>query len=144
MRTLKGLTALMALAPLAFTSTPASAQEPATPAMQECTAQVQPSQVQSGQKAEQVSISLSSPIGNVTELTTANADAGVKVADPADLPMSKMSSETTAPKPIEMAAEANSLTIWLNTETAQPGTIEFTLKGENGSCTGTLEVGGAL
>ena len=141
MRTWKGLTALMALTPLAFTSTPASAQqEQATPAMQQCTAQVLPSQVQSGQKAERVSISLSSPVGNVTELTTENAEAGVKVADPTDLPKTEMAAEGTAQKPIEMAAENNRLTIWLNTENAQPGTYPFTLKGESGSCTGTIEI----
>lgn len=141
MRTWKGLTALMALAPLAFTSTTVSAQEEQpTPAMQQCTAEVLPSQVQSGQAAERVSISLSSAIGNVTELTTENAEAGVKVADPADLPKTEMAAEEAAPAPIEMAAENNSLTIWLNTEDAQPGTYPFTLTGESGSCTGSIEI----
>lgn len=145
MRTWKGLTALMALTPLAFTSTPASAQEeqPA-PAMQPCTATVLPSQVQSGQKAERVSISLTSAVGNVTEFTTENAEAGVTLADPADLPKTEMAAEAAPQKPIEMAAETNRVTIWLNTESAQDGTYPFTLKGENGTCTGTLEIGSAL
>ena len=141
MRTWKGLTALMALTPLAFTSTPASAQEEQpTPAMQQCTAEVQPSQLHSGQKAERVSISLSSPVGNVAEFTTEDAEAGVKVADPADLPKTEMAAEETAQKPIEMAAENNRLTIWLNTEDAQPGTYPFTLKGDGGACTGSLVI----
>ncbi len=99
-----------------------------------------PSQLHSGQKAERVSISLSSPVGNVTEFTTEDAEAGVKVADPADLPKTEMAAEETAQKPIEMAAENNRLTIWLNTENAQPGTYPFTLKGDGGACTGSLEI----
>lgn len=141
MRTWKGLTALMALAPLAFTSTPASAQEEQpTPAMHQCTAEVLPSQLHSGQKAERVSISLSSPVGNVTEFTTEDAEAGVKVADAADLPKTELAAEEAVQKPIEMAAENNRLTIWLNTEDAQPGTYAFTLKGESGACTGSLVI----
>lgn len=143
MRTWKGLTALMALAPLAFTSTPASAQEEQpTPAMQPCTATVLPGQLQSGQKAERVSVSLTSAVGNVTAFTTENAEAGVQLADPADLPKTEMANEAEAREPIEMAAEANTLTIWLNTEKAQAGTYAFTLKGENGTCTGNIEIGG--
>jgi len=144
MRTWKGLTALMALAPLAFTSTPASAQqEEPTPAMQKCTATVLPGQVQSGQKAERVSISLSEAVGNVSAFTTENAEAGVSLADPTDLPKTEMAAEATPQKPIEMAAENNRVTIWLNTEKAQEGTYAFTLKGENGTCTGTIEIGSA-
>ena len=142
MRTWKGLTALMALAPLAFTTTPASAQDaqPA-PAMQQCTAQAEPAHVQSGQKAERVSIALSSAVGNVTAFTTENAEAGIRLADAADLPKTEMAAEEAAPKPIEMAAETDHVTIWLNTENAEAGTYAFTLKGESGACTGSIMIG---
>jgi hypothetical protein len=130
----------MALAPLALTATPAAAQEEEPTTMEACTATVLPSQVEAGQTAERLSISLSSAIGEVSEFTTAEETAGLSVADAADLPASEMAAEEEEQEPIEMADTGDSVTIWLNTADAQAGTYEFTLKGADGECTGSIEV----
>jgi hypothetical protein len=141
MRTWKGLVALTALAPLAIAASPLAAQE-AQPseAMPACSATVKPAQVRAGLKAERVAVTLSSAIGAVSEFSTEQAEAGVKLAEQADLPRTEMANEAQAQKPIEMANEGNQVTIWLNTEAAEPGTYHFTLQGDSGKCEGSVEI----
>ncbi len=141
MRTWKGLVALTAFAPLAIAASPLAAQE-AQPseAMPVCSATVKPAQVQAGQKAERIAVTLSSAIGEVSAFSTEQAEAGVKLAEQADLPRTEMANEAEAQKPIEMASENNEVTIWLNTETAEPGTYHFTLQGDSGKCEGSVEI----
>jgi len=142
MRNWKGLVALTAFAPLAIAASPLAAQqkEP-TEAMPSCSATVKPAQVRAGQKAERVAITLSSAIGGVSAFTTEQPEAGVKLAEQTDLPRTEMASEAQAQKPIQMANEGNLVTVWLNTEKAEPGTYHFTLKGESGTCEGSVEIG---
>jgi len=142
MRNWKGLVALTAFAPLAIAASPLAAQETQPSAdMQACSATVKPEQVRAGQKAERVAITLSSAIGGVSAFTTEQPEAGVKLAEQADLPKAEMASEAQAQKPIEMANEGNVVTVWLNTEKAEPGSYHFTLKGDSGTCEGSVEIG---
>jgi len=141
MRTWKGLVALTAFAPLAIAASPLAAQE-AQPSetMPVCSATVKPAQVRAGQKAERVAVTLSSAIGAVSAFSAEQAEAGVKLAEQADLPKTEMANEAEAQKAIEMANENNQVTIWLNTEKAEPGTYHFTLQGDSGKCEGSVEI----
>lgn len=178
-----GLVALMALAPMALASDAISAQEQQErpQEMQQCTARVtttgqaagvmgeerpeqpRPGQqqqgIQSGQKAVQVTLELTSPIGNVQDFSAERRDAqtgdpipqeqlegpdDLKLADADDLPQTQR--EMARPgeqenEAIQMSAQ-NRVTLWLNTEDATSGHYHFTLEGENGQCQGQLEVKG--
>ena len=117
-----------------------NAQEAAEQA--ECTAEVSPAQVQAGQKAVQVTAALSSPIGSGVALE-APAESGIALASPADVPKSEMAAEGETPRPIELTAEGGGqVTIWLNTENAERGTHEVTLKGGEKACTAQITVSG--
>jgi len=141
MRTWKGLVALTAFAPLAIAASPLAAQE-AQPSemMPVCSATVKPAQVRAGQKAERIAVTLSSAIGVVSAFSAEQPEAGVKLAEQTDLPKAEMANEAEAQKPIEMAKEDNQVTLWLNTETAEPGTYRFTLQGDSGKCEGSVEI----
>lgn len=134
-----GLLTLLPFALIGITSESASAQTP-EPEMTSCNATATPQQVQAGETAAQVSVSLSQPVGQIDEFE-AQGDAGLKLAEASDLPRTEMAAEPEEPQPIQMAG-ANQVSIWLNTEEAQPGSYEFTLRGSEGDCTGTITVGG--
>lgn len=137
-------------AALAFALTPnaahaQSAKASATPAsaQQACTAQVTPASLEAGQKAVQVQVKLSEKVGTISSV---EGDA-VQLASVADLPKAEMSrsekgEKDEAPKVVQMAAEGNAATLWLNTTEAKAGTEHLTLKGEQGSCTAQVKVAG--
>lgn len=135
-----GLLTLLPFALLGITSEQANAQLPEQEQMTSCNATATPQQVQAGETATQVSVSLSQPVGQIDEFE-AQGDAGLKVAEASDLPRTEMAAEAEQPEPIQMSG-ANQVTLWLNTEEAQPGSYEFTLTGSEGDCRGTITVGG--
>lgn len=142
MRTLPkgGLLALAALLPFAFTSVDLSAQVERQETPQEaCQATVQPAQVTSGSPAARVSISLSQPIGDVSEFQ-AGEDAGIDLASEEEVRRVAMTAGGQEVKPIEMSNQGNRLTVWLDTSNAQAGSHEFTLTGAEGECRGTITV----
>jgi hypothetical protein len=134
-----GLLTLLPFALLGLTSDSATAQQPEQE-LAACNATATPQQVQAGEVAAQVSVSLSQPVGQVDQFE-AQGDAGLKLAEASDLPRTEMAAEPEQPQPITMAG-ANQVTLWLNTEEAQPGSYEFTLRGSEGDCRGTITVGG--
>lgn len=181
-----GLMALMALAPMALASDAISAQEPQQEQqMSQCTARVasgagqaagvmgeqqqqqRPTQqqsqgIQSGQKATQVTLQLTSPVGNIKDFSAEKRDAqtgeplpeeqreiagvgdDLKLAEGDDLPETQREMARTGEQEneaIQMSTQ-NTVTLWLNTEDASAGHYHFTLEGENGQCTGQLEVKG--
>lgn len=139
MRTLfKNLLASSATLALAIVPGALSAQEA------QCTAEVNPAEIEAGQKAVQVTVALSAPAAASVELA-APAESGLSLAAPADIPRSEMAAEEEAPQPIELAAEGgNQVTLWLNTENAEPGTHEFTLEGGENACTGQITISGGM
>lgn len=144
MRNLTKATFPVALAAaLAFAPATAHAQDTGMKAdaqQNACTAQVSPASVQVGQKAVQVEATLSQSVGVIK--TVDAGDSGIALASAADLPKSEMarSEKDGEPQPIQMAAEGNSATLWLNTSSAKAGDQHLTLQGEKGSCTAQLTV----
>jgi len=134
-----GFLTLLPFALLGLTSESATAQQPEEQ-LTACNATATPQQVQAGETAAQVSVSLSQPVGQIDEFE-AQGDAGLELAEASDLPRTEMAVEGEEPEPITMAG-ANQVTLWLNTEEAQPGSYEFTLSGSEGDCRGTITVGG--
>lgn len=177
-----GLVALMAIAPMALAST-LSAQEPQDPqTMSQCTARVttgqaagvlgeqerpvaqQGQELRSGQKASQVTLQLSSPIGNIKDFKAERRDAltgqpvdeetlpeqereigfDLKLAEGDDLPQTQreMARDVEQEHEAIQMSTQNTVTLWLNTEEAAAGHYHFTLEGENGKCEGQIEVRG--
>lgn len=132
----RSVAGLMSLAfAIAIGTAPASAQEPSLSGGQ-CTAELAPAQVQSGEAAVSVTAVLSEQVGEVTGVEAPGS--GVAIAAPEDLPRTEMAAEER-PRPINLT-EGNSWTIWLDTSQAAPGTYEVTFTGSEGSCQGQLTV----
>lgn len=135
-----GLLAVAALLPFAFTSVDLSAQvTEEQPEVGVCQATVQPAQVTSGSPAARVSITLSQPIGEVSDFQ-AGEDSGLQLASEEDVRRVAMTAGGQEVQPIEMANEQNRLTVWVNTADAQAGSHEFTLTGAEGECKGTITI----
>jgi hypothetical protein len=116
---------------------PAAPAVPAAPAM--CTAQAEPAQVQAGQAAVRLTFTLSSGIGAITGVE-APEGSGLALAAAQDIPRAAMANPTPnanaadasqEAKPIELAAESNTVSVWLKTAGVQAGEFELKLKGEN-------------
>lgn len=117
--------------------------------------------VQAGQKAVQVTLQLSSPVGQISSFDAQSTGATptdpmqqeqqqqrqqgqLKLAEASDLPQTQreMAREgETGNRAIQMSGQ-NNVELWLNTENAQPGQYRFTLRGEQGSCQGQIQVAG--
>jgi hypothetical protein len=126
---------------LAFFVTGAHAQQPAaaaTPAAQ-CTAKATPAEVATGQAAVKLTFELSSPIGAVSGME-APEGSGIQVAAAADIPREGLSNPTEQARPIELATETNTLTLWIKTAGVQAGEFALNLRGQNGTCSGTITV----
>lgn len=123
--------------------TTADAQERAEEAQSQetCTVQLTPSSVAAGEAAVRVAARLSSAVGEVQSLTTAEESA-VGLADPADIQeKADMAQDAPQPEPVLMANEDQTGAIlWLNTEYASAGTHQITLAGAEGECTGEVNV----
>lgn len=124
----------------------AQEEEEAQEALQECTVEFAPPEVETGKAAVQLTAAFSSDIGVVRELY-APEGSGIALAAPEDLAMVQMArgeteegEEAAEPQPIVMVGGTNQATIWLNTQDAQPGTHQVTLKGATGDCTAELTV----
>jgi len=136
------LLAATLLVPLTLAPTALKAQQKTSESSATCNARTIPAELMPGSKAARVAIVLSSPIGNVSGFQSADG-SGIRLASPGDMPMVGMANEgkkSEKPTPIQMANQNNRLTLWLNTSEAQPGTYNFTLKGEQGTCAGSLQV----
>jgi hypothetical protein len=132
----RSVAGLMSLAfAITLGAAPASAQAPSLSGGQ-CTAELAPAQVQSGQTAVSVTAVLSEQVGEVTGLEA--PESGITVAAPEDLPRTEMAAEER-PQPINLA-EGNAWTIWINTSQAAPGTYDVTFTGSEGTCQGQLTV----
>lgn len=109
---------------------------------QECSVEVAPGQVQAGQSAVSVTVRLSEDIGKISGV---EAEGGaIALASPEDVGQAEMArtEEGEEPQPVKMARTGNQATVWLNTEDAEGGTHGFVLQGENGQCSGQIEVAG--
>jgi hypothetical protein len=146
---------------LAFSAAVSEAQQPpaipavpAAPAAQ-CTAQVEPAQVPTGQAAVRLTFTLSSGIGAISGVD-AQQGSGLALAAPADIPRAAMANPATAnpaatnaaananaeARPIQLAAQPNTVTVWLKTAGVQAGEFDLTLKGENDrTCNTKVKVG---
>lgn len=136
------LTAAATMAIFALAPGTADAQE-AQPQQSACSAEVAPKTLKAGQSAVQVAAEFSQPVGGITAIRPAS-ESGLNVAAPGDLPKSDMAAEGEQPRPVSMANNGTTLEVWLNTESAQPGTYQIAFHGENARCTGeiTVEEGG--
>lgn len=128
--------ALFAIVPATLTAQEAEQQA-------QCTAEVSSGEIEAGQKAVQVTVALSAPVGSDVEFMAAR-ESGVALANPADIPRSEMAAEEEeAPQPIQLSAEGGSeATLWLNTENAQPGTYDVALRSGESACAGQLTISG--
>lgn len=120
----------------------ADAQEQETSEQGECTVEVTPQPVQSGEAAVSVTARLSQSVGAV-ETFEAPDESGLELADPADIQKRSMAREEGEgePQPIQMARGESQVTLWLSTENAESGSHEITLEGANGKCKGNVAVG---
>lgn len=120
----------------------AEAQERETPQQGECTVEVTPQPVQSGEAAVSVTARLSESVGTVEDFEVPD-ESGLELADPNDIQKRSMAREEGEgePQPIQMARGDSQVTLWLNTENAESGSYEVTLKGANGECSGNVSVG---
>lgn len=120
----------------------ADAQEQQTPEQGECTVEVTPQPVQSGEAAVSVTARLSQSVGAV-EGFEAPDESGLELADANDIQKRSMAREEGEgePQPIQMARGDSQVTLWLNTENAESGSYEVTLEGANGVCKGNVSVG---
>ena len=120
--------------------TGASAQQPAAAATApQCTAKATPAEVAAGQAAVKLTFELSSSIGAVSGVE-APEGSGIALAAAADIPREGMANPTEAARPIELAADTNTLTLWIKTAGVQAGEFALTLQGQNGTCSGTVTV----
>jgi hypothetical protein len=129
-------------------ATAASAQEPTTPAapaigapaqVAMCSGTSTPAEIPAGEAAFRLNIALSSGIGAISAVE-APAESGLVLASPEDIPRAELANATEPAKPIELAADNNSATVWLKSADAKPGEVELTLKGESGTCTTKVTV----
>lgn len=115
---------------LTFVATPIAAQE--------CTAELSPSEIESGAAAVELSVTLSQPVGAVSGLQ-ADPESGIAVASPSDVPRTDLAAEEQ-PQPIEMGESEDSWTVWLNTTAASPGVYRVAFTGTAGQCEGEIIV----
>ena len=132
---------LPALALLASAANAQQAQAPARPAAPaaQCTAKATPVEVATGQNAVKLTFALSAPIGAVSGVQ-APEGSGIAVAAATDIPREGLANADQAARPIELAAETNTLTLWIKTAGVKAGEFPLTLQGANGTCTGTVTV----
>lgn len=134
-------TTLVLALPLALISDGLSAQEPEAAAPQ-CTAQVDPVEIAAGEAAIKVTAALSEAIGEISGLQVPEG-SGIAIAAADAIPRAELANpdaEAQEPKPIEMAAESNAVTLWLSTADAAAGEYEVTLQGESSQCTAKITV----
>lgn len=132
---------MLAALPLALVTADAKAQDEA--AEQEvCTAQLTPAQVQAGSPSVAIQAHFSTDIGEVRDLE-APEGSGLAYSEPDPAAEQDVAVEGEDPGAEELA-ETGARTVWINAESAQPGTYQITLKGDGGSCTADLEVLGAV
>lgn len=129
----------MALAAV-FAPGPQAAEAQEEAPEQECTVEVAPARVQVGQPAVAVTARLSADVGEIQNLES--EEGGLALATPEDLQRTEMArtAEGEAPEPVTMSSEGREAALWLNTEGVEAGTHAFTLAGENGVCSGQIEV----
>lgn len=133
-RTLLTTTLLVAL--------PALLLPGAVSAQAQCEAELTPTEIPAGEAAFQVTADFSEQVGAITMVETAGG-SGLAMASPEDIPRADLAAGDEAPRPITMANEGNSATIWLNSQEAEAGTTyQITLQGDSGSCTAELSVAG--
>jgi hypothetical protein len=119
-----------------------TAQEPQAPQQQPmCTAQVSPSQLQPGQAATAVNVTVSQAIGEITEVEAGTS--GLALAAAGDVPRTPLAAPDEAPRPIRMGDSPTQWIVFLNTSEVEAGEHEITFKSERGECSATLTVGEA-
>lgn len=133
--------AALALA-LSFVLLPqvADAQEGEQAAEEQCTVEVSPQQIAPGQPAISVTARLSQSIGAVESLEA--KDGGLALASSEEIGRTQMArtTEDELPEPVQMSRTGTEATVWLNTQDVDAGEYSFVLKGENGECSGQIEV----
>jgi hypothetical protein len=133
----------IALAVLATAGTAQQAQPqnaaPAAPAAAQCTAKATPAEIATGQNAVKLTFALSSPIGAVSAVE-APEGSGIALAAAAEIPREGLSNPADQGRPIELAAETNTVTLWIKTAGVKAGAFDLKLQGQNGTCTGSLTV----
>lgn len=103
----------------------------------ECTAEVLPEEIATGERAVRLTVALSANVGDVASIE-APEGSGLAIAAPADLPRIPLATEE--PSVITPAMEDNTWTVWMNTSMSDPGTYEVAFIGPEGSCTADLTV----
>lgn len=118
--------------------------------------------IQSGERAARVTFTLTGSVGNISDFSAEKREGmetptnpqqeeqalgqekgdDLKLAEGDDLPATQREMAASGEQEneaIQMSTQ-NSVTLWLNSEDASAGTYHFTLEGENGECTGQIEV----
>lgn len=143
MRTLVRSVSAVATALLLTLALQPSSVQAQEQSQQECSAQLSPTEVSSGEAAVRVQAQLSKDVGAVSSLKTPEG-SGLSLASPEDFAREKMAREEgEQPEPIQMASQGNQARIWLNTVGAQAGQHEVVLQGKSGQCTAQLSVKGS-
>jgi hypothetical protein len=135
-RTVK--TVLAPAAALAILATGAIAQQPpAAAAAPQCTAKATPAEIPASQTAVRVTLELSAGIGDVSAIE-APEGSGVALAEASDIPREGLANPAEQPQPIQLAAESNTVTLWI--KTGQAGEFSLKLQGANGTCDAAVTV----
>ena len=137
MHTLPRTIVVLSLMGAAMVLTPLGVRAQEEQAQETCQALVSPGELPTGAAAVQVTLNLSRDVGEISGLET-ESPAGVKLADPADVPRADMAAEE-APEAIEMTGQ-NVWRIWINTENVEPGEHVFSVVGADGRCTANVMI----
>lgn len=115
-------------------------QEAEQPA--ECTAEASPSNLLPGHPAIKVLVALSAPVGSDVGFAV-HRDSGLELTDPRDIPGTELSAGQGVPPSIQVSSEdGTEVTLWLNTENAEPGSHELTLESGERACAGHIRISG--
>lgn len=138
---LSGLLALALTVLLVPMAADAQEQTEETAEQETCTAELNPSTVTPGEAAVRVQVALSSSIGEI-ESVVSGEEAGVRLADPADIQekVGMAQEEGEQPQPVQMASEGQNALVWVSTAEASAGTHQVALQSEEGQCIGEITV----
>jgi hypothetical protein len=136
----RSLNASLALAlAFAFVANGAMAQEPPVTPAPQCEAEVTPEAVPAGEAAVRVTFTLSEGIGDISGLEAPEGTLTVAAAE--DIPRVDMANPNEEVRPIDLAADTNTVTVWIRTVGAEAGSVAVTLQGENdATCTASVTV----
>lgn len=131
---------VLGLLPLALLAATTAAQQEDPDA---CTAELSPGTIRVESPGIRVTARLNRDVGEITAVD-GSGDSGVRLATPAELELMARTSgrDPGRLEPIARSNDGTTVTLWLNTEDAEPGRYTITLEGETGACSSDITIDG--